>query len=232
MQLSWPGFETAKTPVVPPAPKGVVVLLHGLGANSWMMSLLAQRLKWQGYQVENWGYYSVWQSLGQLTPLFESKFKSLQSNLPDDMPLHIVAHSMGSIITRAALSNVELPSLKRVVMLSPPNRGSHVATMVGPYLRWLTPLVEELSDREDSFVNRLSRNVPTDLQVGVIAAEWDYVLREISTHIECEVDHIMLPSRHTGLVLRRRAAEQILHFLEHGRFHREPCELCAPLDCG
>ncbi|WP_437228423.1 esterase/lipase family protein [Planctomicrobium sp. SH661] len=200
--------------------KGVVVLLHGLGANSWLMILLAHRLHLQGYRVVNWGYWSFWQSLGNLIPVFEQRFRALNDSLPPGTPLHIVAHSMGSIITRAALENVELPTLQRVVMLSPPNRGSHVATMVGPYLRWLSPLVDELADREDSFVNQLQSRIHPDVKVGVIAAEWDYVLREVSTHLDCEADHITLPSRHSGLVLRRAVADQILYFLENGRFRR------------
>jgi pimeloyl-ACP methyl ester carboxylesterase len=211
---------------LPETSPGTVVLLHGLGANSWLMLLLAYRLKLQGYQVENWGYYSVWQSLGTLVPEFTQRFQALQQSLPAGSPLHVVCHSMGSIITRAVLQQVELPSLHRIVMLSPPNKGSHVASWVGPYLRWLTPLVDELSDRVDSYVNRLPLPRQRQLEIGIIAAEWDYVLSELSTHLDCEVDHITLPSRHTGLVLRRAAAVQVLHFLRYGRFHREPCPFC------
>ncbi len=206
--------------------KGTVVLLHGLGVGTWLLTLLAQRLRAEGYHVENWGYYSLWQSLETLIPEFEERLETLEKQLPPDMPLHIVCHSMGAIITRAALNRRSIPNLRRVVMLSPPHRGSHVATLVGPYLKWLTNLIDELADREDSYVNRLPRELPDHLQVGVIAAEWDYVLSDMTTHLECEVDHITVPSRHSGLVLRRTAANQIIHFLEYGRFHREPCEFC------
>lgn len=195
-----------------------------------MMSLLAQRLRNEGYQVENWGYGSLWQSLEQLIPEFESRFEELQRRLPPESPLNIVCHSMGAVITRAVLSNVTLPNLHRVVMLSPPHHGSHFASRVGPYLKWLTSLVDELSDREDSLVNRLPNSLPPDLQLGIIAAEWDYVLTDLTTHLEREVDHISVPSRHTGLVLRRSAASQILHFLEYGKFHRSPCPFCETPD--
>ncbi len=215
-----------------PESRGTVVLLHGLGVGAWLMMLLAYRLRTRGYRVENWGYYSVWQSLEHLIPDFERQFDELQKQLPPDAPLHIVCHSMGSIITRAVLAKRTIPNLQRVVMLSPPHRGSHVATLVGPYLRWLTHLVDELSDREDSFVNKLPRKLSPHLQVGIIAAEWDYVLNELTTHLDCEVDHIVIQSRHSGLVLRRSAAFQILHFLEHGRFHRPPCEWCGDVDPG
>ncbi|HWL09249.1 MAG TPA: alpha/beta fold hydrolase [Planctomicrobium sp.] len=203
-----------------PESRGTVVLLHGLGVGSWLLSLLAQRLRSEGYHTENWGYYSLWQSLENLIPDFESRFDELQKRLPPETPLYIVCHSMGAIITRAVLSKRTIPHLRRVVMLSPPHRGSHFATLVGPYLKWITNLVDELSDREDSLVNQLPCDLPPGLQVGIIAAEWDYVLTDLTTHLECEVDHITVPSRHSGLVLRRSAAKQILHFLEHGRFLR------------
>lgn len=213
--------EVDRNPDHSPSCKGVVVLLHGLGASSWLMSLLAHRLHGQGYRVVNWGYWSFWQSLENLIPEFADRFTTLSQSLPAETPLQVVAHSMGSIITRAALENVDLPTLQRVVLLSPPNRGSHVATWVGPYLKWLSPLVDELADRSDSYVNRISQSFRPDVKVGVIAAEWDYVLHEYSTHLEGESDHITMPSRHSGLVLRRKVAEQILHFLEQGAFQRE-----------
>ncbi|WP_437190621.1 esterase/lipase family protein [Planctomicrobium sp. SH527] len=223
MRIQWPDIELKDQS----STKGTIVLLHGLGASSWLLALLARRLRQQGYRVENWGYYSARQSLELLIPQFQTRFEELhQSIANDEGQLHIVAHSLGSIITRAVLTEIELPRLQRVVMLSPPNRGSHFATKVGPYLRWWTPLVDELSDREDSFVNRLQVKMPANLELGIIAAEWDYVLTEMTTHLECEVDHITMPSRHTGLVLRQSAARQILHFLEHGRFHHQPCQIC------
>lgn len=207
--------------------RGQVILLHGLGANSWLTSLLARRLQLCGYQVHNWGYWSFWQSLETLIPHYESEFAAVQESMEEDQSLHIVGHSMGAIIARAVVSNVELPSLKRLVMLSPPNGGSHVATAVGPYLKWLTNLVDELSDRSDSLVNRLPRRLQRNIDIGIIAAEWDYVVHEVSTHLDEESDHIVMPSRHTGLILRKPVADQTVHFLNYGVFHREDCPHCV-----
>ena len=206
--------------------RGVVVLLHGLAANSWLMALLARRLQADGYRPENWGYWSFWQSLETLIPEFEERFATLQSQLPANIPLHIVGHSMGSIIARSVASNVDLPSLKRIVMLSPPNAGSHFATSVGRHMRWLTSLVDELSDRPDSLVNQLPIPERPEIQVGVIAAQRDLVVHESSTHLSGETDHISLPSGHSTLVLRNAVADQVLHFLEYGLFHRDACRAC------
>lgn len=213
------------TPASGQTGRGRVVLLHGLGCNRMFTALLAWRLAARGYGVEHWGYGSVRQSLPRLVDRFSSRFETLQRGLPEGMPLHIVGHSLGSIIVRAALARAEYPRLRRFVMLSPPNCGSHVASLVGQRLKWLTDLVDELADREDSLVNGLPQQLGAE--VGVIAAEWDYVVRVASTHIPGEADHIVMPSRHTGLLFRRPVAEQIMHFLEHGRFHRPACPFCA-----
>jgi pimeloyl-ACP methyl ester carboxylesterase len=200
--------------------QGTVILLHGLGAGSWLMSLLAMRLRHSGYDVRIWGYRSIRQSLESLIDHFTERFRELSQDESIQGPIHIVAHSLGSIITREALAQVDLSNVHRIVLLSPPLKGSFFASWVGPYLMWLSPLIDQLADREDSFVNRLAGRFPPHVEVGVIAAEWDYVLTERATHLENQTDHIVLPSRHTGLVLRRRAADQIRHFLQHGTFHR------------
>ncbi|WP_437206311.1 esterase/lipase family protein [Planctomicrobium sp. SH664] len=199
--------------------KGRIVVLHGLGVHSWVMWLLARRLANAGYLVENWGYGSIRQSLQRLIPHFEQRFQELQQQTPPTVPLYIVGHSMGSIIARAVAANVELPSLRKLIMLTPPNSGSHVATSLGSRLRWLTNLVEELSDREDSLVNTLTRSLK--IEVGIIAADRDHLVSEPSTHLECEADHIVLPGRHTELVFKRDVVAQILHFIEHGTFCRD-----------
>lgn len=209
--------------------KGKVILLHGLGCNSWFMSLLASRLTAHGYAVESWGYWSLWQSLETLIPEFEERFRKHEETLEEQTRVHIVGHSLGSIIARAVLTRTSLPSVERMVMLSPPNRGSHAARRLGPFLRWLSPLVEELSDQSDSLVNRLARRPLSRVEVGVVAAEWDDLLDERSTHLDCESDHIILPSRHGDLVFRRPVAEQVVHFLDHGQFHREECRSCQPV---
>lgn len=210
--------------------QGTVILLHGLGTGSWMMALLAMRLRRAGYDVHIWGYWSIRQSLDYLIDHFTERFRALADDETIEGPVHIVAHSLGSIITREALAECKLPEIHRVVLLSPPLRGSFFASWVGPYLMWLSPLIDQLADRENSFVNRLAGRFPDHVEVGVIAAAWDYVLTELTTHLDDQTDHIVLPSRHTGLVLRRTAADQIRHFLENGSFNREAVVGAAPCE--
>lgn len=198
--------------------KGHVVLVHGLGANSWLMWPLARRLQQRGFVTHLWGYWSVGQALPLLIDQFHQQLVRVHETRPDDQPLHVIGHSLGSILARAVLAERELPEVKRLVMVCPPNRGSHVARLVGPYLRWLSPLVEDLSDDAGSPVNRLPTRVSAE--VGVIAAQSDRVVRESHTHLASETDHIVLPGMHGDLIFRHSVTEQIESFLVHGKFRR------------
>lgn len=198
--------------------KGQVVLVHGLAANSWLMWPLARRLQQRGFITHLWGYWSVGQSLPVLIEQFQRQLIRVHETRPNDQPLHVIGHSLGSILARAVLAEQELPEVKRLVMVCPPNRGSHVARLVGPYLRWLSPLVEDLSDDAGSPVNRLPTRISAE--VGVIAAQSDRVVPESHTHLASEVDHIVLPGMHGDLIFRHRVADQIESFLVHGKFRR------------
>lgn len=212
---------------VPQRDRGLVILMHGLAANSWFTVLLARRLRCRGYEVQTWGYWSFGNSLSTLTPRFRDRLARVQASLPPGRPLHLVGHSLGVILLRAAICELELPSLQRMVWLSPPHHGSGAARLAAPFLGWLTPLLRELSDAEESAVRKLSCSVPSHVEIGTIAAEWDAVVAEESTRLGGECDYLIMPSRHSGLLFRWPVAEQILHFLEHGRFARN-VESCPP----
>lgn len=199
-------------------PRAAVVLLHGLGANSWAMWLLARRLRKAGYCIENWGYRSVGQSLDTLVARFSGRLQQYHDEIGEEMPLHVVGHSMGAVIFRGAMARGEFPRLHRAVLLSPPNRGSHVATRIGHRLRWLSPAIADLADHPESYVNSL----PLQMQgeVGVIAAAPDFVVAAESTHLPDQRDHITMPGPHGALVFRRDVSMQVQHFLQHGAFFR------------
>lgn len=201
-----------------------IILLHGIGCNSWMNWFFAKHLRSIGYNVHNLGYNSVGQSLPSIIERIGQRTLQIHHQMNEDSNLYLVGHSMGAIISRAMACQLDLPKLKRVVMITPPNAGSHVATYLGPKLRWLSPAVWDLADHPDSFVNRLP--IPRDVELGVIAAERDPVIHEESTHIEGEVDHIVLPGRHGELIFKRDVYDQVSHFLKHGGFHRAECVVC------
>lgn len=193
----------------------VVVLLHGLGARAILLSPLKRRLAQGGYRVLDWSYPSTQQTIEE----HGDRLRKLLIDLDADSSvgqIHIVAHSMGCIVTRCALLHSRPARLGRLVLMAPPNQGSRVASWFGPLVRPYCRTIDQLADRPGSFVCGLP--APEGMEIGVIAARLDLLVPLASTYLPCQRDHIVLPTLHTLMVFQRRAAQEALHFLRHGRF--------------
>lgn len=199
-------------------PDEAVVLLHGLAANRLAMTRLAGFLKSRSYLTANWGYRSIRGSIDSFAASFQQRLVDFVSGGQFNR-VHVVAHSMGGIIARRAFATFRPTNLGRLVMLAPPNGGSHVARRLATPLGRLCPPLRELSDDPWSYVNRL--DAPHELEVGIIAAASDRVVKLESTMLPNQNDHIVLPGHHGLLPLRRDTADQVIHFLQHGTFDHE-----------
>jgi len=82
--------------------------------------------------------------------------------------------------------------------------------------------LEQLSDDPKSTVNRIG--APSGVEFGVIAAASDGKVDLIDTHLRGEADHWIVPGYHTFIMNRADVAEQVIHFLRHGRFDRTGTE--------
>ena len=208
------------TPGSPPDhPRECVALVHGYLANRYMLALLGSRLRERGYQTTAWGYWNMQCSLLVHAERFARELELLDAEPRIDV-VHLVTHSMGCIIGRAALDAYRPRKMGRFVMLAPPNRGSFVATATaGTVGRFLKP-VAELSTARDSLVNSLP--TPQDVEIGVIAAKHDALVAEESTHPDAPHAHVVLPTWHTGLLFRRETADLVAGFLATGDFPPVP----------
>lgn len=207
------------TPMSLNRPAECVALVHGFLANKYMLTVLSRRLRGRGYRPEAWGYWNMSCSLLVHADRFARELEILDAN-PAYSRVHIVGHSMGCIIGRAALDRFRPPKLGRFVMLAPPNRGSFVATRAaGAFGRLLKP-VAELSTADDSLVNLLP--MPQGVEIGVIAAEYDALVTEDSTRPDVPHAHVTLPTWHTGLLFSRETADLTAAFLATGRFPAVP----------
>lgn len=107
-----------------------VIILHGLVATRWTMRLLADHLKEQGhYTIVNVEYPSTRQTMAE----HAKALARVVEGLPEVEELNFVGHSMGNIVIRHYLADVQKqygrqdPRLGRVVMIAPPNHGSLTA---------------------------------------------------------------------------------------------------------
>jgi pimeloyl-ACP methyl ester carboxylesterase len=196
-----------------------VALVHGFLAHSTMLAVLAYRLRRHGYRTDSWGYRNMCCSLLVHADRFADVLRTLDAD-PGIDTLHLVTHSMGCIVARAALARFRPQKLGRFVMLAPPNRGSFVATMTANTLGRVFRPVVELSTAVNSLVNLLP--TPQGVEIGVIAAGRDALIAPDSTRPDAPHDHATVRCLHSSLLYRRDAAELVADFLRDGRFPLAP----------
>lgn len=194
-----------------------VVLIHGIGAHHLLLTPLAFRLNRAGYLTHRYGYRSLLKTIPCHAIEFGKFLQSLESNT-EISRFHIVAHSMGGIITRQMLIDHAFKKLGRVVMLGSPHHGSHAARNLGSVMPFIKTL-NQLSDEEGSYVRKLSE--PSNIELGIIAASYDHVVPRQSSHLKIASDHITMFSGHNGLLVRWRVAKQVIHYLQNGNFARK-----------
>jgi pimeloyl-ACP methyl ester carboxylesterase len=192
-----------------------VSLVHGFFANQYMLALLGHRLKRHGYLATPWGYRKMRRSILEHADAFSRELARLDADRAVDT-IHLVTHSMGGIIARAALERFRPQKLGRFVMLAPPNRGSFVANAAVGVLGGLFKPVAELTTGPESLVNSLG--MPTGIDIGVIAASRDALVSPESTRPDVPHDHVTLPCLHSSLLFRRDAADLVAAFLATGEF--------------
>jgi pimeloyl-ACP methyl ester carboxylesterase len=189
--------------------------VHGFLANHLMMTVLGHRLDRRGYLARPWGYWNMRRSILEHAEAFSHELARLDADRAVGT-IHLVTHSMGGIIARAALERFRPRKLGRFVMLAVPNRGSFVATAMAGVLGGLLKPVAELTTAPDSLVNSLG--MPQGVDVGVIAASRDALVAPESTRPDVPHDHVTIPCLHSSLLFRRDAADLVAAFLATGEF--------------
>jgi len=200
----------------PAAARDHVLLVHGLLRTPRTWTSLRRHLEREGFTTGVFGYPS-------LSGRFERHGRSLAAELArldaDDSlaRVHLVGHSLGNLVIRAALAERAPRKLARVVMLVPPNRGSPVARKLSRWLGDLVPVLRQLSDEPGSDAHRLAF---PPMEAGVIAARYDHVVTLASTHVPGEADHLLVPALHGLLMYQPKVQRAIVAFLRTGRFPR------------
>ena len=198
--------------------RGTVVLVHGLAGSRLDMWPISRRLGRLGFTVDNWGY----RSLGKSIEAHAARLAELLERIDrqaDDEKFYLVTHSMGGIIARTVFEEYTFPNLERVVMLAPPNHGSHVARKIAPYVGWLTPSLQQLSDAPGSYVNRLSRSLDHNhFALGIIEAKKDRVIASGCVLLESNHEFAQVNGHHGVLTWYADTVRLVESFLVHGSF--------------
>jgi hypothetical protein len=207
-----------------------VMLLHGLGRGASSMEALADHLREAGFAVNNFDYPSTDHEPEVLVEMVAEEVRRCCES--SDAPLHFVTHSLGGILTRAYLAAHVPSNLGRVVMLAPPNKGSEIVDTLGEnpvFEAILGPTAPELGTDSESLPRRLG---PPGFEVGIIAGTSsinpvgsallpgpsDGTVTVESARLEGAADFLLVDASHTFIMQDDSVAEQVIHFLRHGRF--------------
>jgi pimeloyl-ACP methyl ester carboxylesterase len=111
-----------------------VLLIHGLSRSPLSLLLVEWRLNQMGWTTEHFAYAAVLESYDRIVERLRTRLQSIQE------PYSIVAHSLGGLITRSALKQLQCSLPKHIVMLGTPNRQPRLATFASqiPIFQWWT----------------------------------------------------------------------------------------------
>lgn len=217
------------SPAVADTSRGTVVLLHGLGRSERSMRPLERALAAEGYRVVNLGYPSRDYTVGQLVDTLTAELVRCCGSAGP--PMDFVTHSLGGILLRSYSALHGAERIGRVVMLSPPNKGSQVVDRMPDRLLELIlgPASLQLGTDSTSVPVRLP---PVDFDLGIITGAatlnplfsyWlpgadDGTVSVEYARVEGAADFLVMPYSHSFIMYREEVIQQVLAFLVHGEF--------------
>jgi triacylglycerol lipase len=240
-----------------------VLLIHGLGRTSLSMSGLGRFFQAADYRVLNFGYPSTRLSIREISEMLglfleehlppgsfstedkaSTEFESSTEGKPSTecMPstegkfstIDVVTHSLGGIVARHYFRKRRRVEARRVVMLSPPNRGSALADFIARSSiarKLLGPVIVELGTGVDSVPKKLPEprftcgviagTIPLDFYfMPIVSLPSDGKVAISETRLATMKDFIAIRCSHTFMMNNGEVQRQALHFIEHGTFKK------------
>ncbi len=208
-----------------------VILLHGLGRTEASLSKIEKVLTEKGYRIWNEEYASRDADIETLAENHIS-IGVHQCEEWKTVNIHFVTHSLGGILIRQYLQTNTIDNLGKIVMLAPPNHGSEVVDHLQDasiFQSTMGPAGQQLSTHKFSKPNTLE---PIPGTIGVIAGSansdpwfaWmftgpnDGKVSVESTRLSEMSDFLVVDNGHTFIMNNREVIQQVLFFLEHGKF--------------
>lgn len=197
-----------------------VILVHGIWMPAAVMAWQAARLRAAGFACETFGYYGVTRGP-----------QDAVARLADVLargPAHVVAHSLGGLVTLQALREQPSLSVSRVVCLGSPLNGSGAVRGMRRH-RWAGATLGLAAD----LLERGFERWDGPAEVGVIAGSAPRGLGHVFSHFDDDhdgsvavaetrlpgiADHVVIPASHSGMLFSAEAARLAARFLQEGRF--------------
>jgi pimeloyl-ACP methyl ester carboxylesterase len=217
----------------PDSPREPVVLVHGLWMNGAEFSVLRHRLQARhGFDAHVFPYPSLH---GDATEIGAELADFARRCGAGAERVHVVGHSLGGAIAYRALECGLRDVPGHTVVMAAPLNGCRAASgavqfamlrsMLGPHV------LHELAQGCDrcwtgDAATRTLGAIAGSRRVGIgqffahFDDENDGTVAVAETVIPGLTDHLVLPHSHIGMLFARDVADQVAHYLRHGRFER------------
>ncbi len=215
---------------LPDLPKEVVVLVHGIFRSSKSMHRLREELAAAGMTVVAFDYPSTRVPVEDAADSLHAVLQSLEGV----EKIHLVAFSLGGLVTRSCLERHPDERIGRTVLVGTPNSGAEFAHVLRDF-RWFKvtfgPAGQQLSHRlgvagtlapppGEFAVIAGARNTPKGYN-PLIPGDDDSTVSVKSARLKGAVDSLIVPTIHSLLINDRRTVGAVSCFLQTGRLRPE-----------
>lgn len=219
----------------PPPSRPTVALLPPLLNTRYVMMPLYGHLYRNGWKPRLFGYPSWSRDIPENASRLAIWLRAL-----GESEIDVVGFSLGCILLRWAANHHEIPRLRRVVMLGPPNGGAAMADLLSEKLGPLYPAVWGRCAlqlrRGDRGLCERAGPLPPGTQLGVVAGgrgnargynpligrDNDRTVAVSETIMAGMTDFAHVNATHTWLPLGARSRALTVRFLKTGQFRERP----------
>ena len=238
-----------------------LVLLHGIYGKSSDMESIAQNFK-DNYRIINIQYPTTKETAEEISDLYiepnienikeqifsenfhkkigsqyyeiDKNSNKINKNFNQNIKINFVAHSMGTGILRYYLKENPLENLGKVVFISPPSHGSHLADVpfVDKLPSMLGKVVPQFSTKKDSFVNQLGEpdydymilignKTNNPLYSMIIRGKDDGMVPLKTAKMKSDNFKIIENTTHTSILKDKRTMKEISEFFKSSDLNKE-----------
>lgn len=209
----------------------VVILIHGLNENKDMFDKMRNKMKNEAYLPMAINYPSTKKNIES----HARQLNVLMNNLSDATQVSFITKGIGGIILRRLLDSKtewrKRIKVKRVIQISPPNKGSRFLTKLSEYkiFRWLYgPTILELTPKKAANVPLF----PKGLELGIIHCDYPfkkytsflpkkfrgYLPSQVESDIESPNKSLFINNTKYNILNNDRIINACIRFLKDGMF--------------
>lgn len=204
--------------------RDTIVLIHGIWMQGVMMSVMARRFRQHGFRAHELSYDFLRKSPAENADELAQQIQVLEGDR-----LHIVAHSLGGIVTMHLVTRYPDLPIDKLVLLGSPVRGSEVARRIHSR-RLLRPLLGRSveagllggapvpSGRHPLGIINGNGNLGLSQLLFPVDGDSDGVVAATETLADAATDVVTIPQSHSTMLFSRRCADLAVRFIQSGSF--------------